>query len=159
MKYSLLKLFFFLSIIGGFAQVQKVNFETLSKTEFNKKNDTTYVINFWATWCRPCIEELPEFKKAIDTNKENPVKFIFVSLDNPNHEARVNAFIQKKSIGGTNYLLTNVDANKWIDKVSTEWDGVIPATFIYNNESFSFFHQGQLSFLELNTKIIESLNQ
>src|SRR5690606_23667057 len=52
--------------------------------QFTKQNDTLYVVNFWATWCQPCIEELPDFMKVNDEFKSENFKMVLVSLDKAN---------------------------------------------------------------------------
>ena len=47
----------------------------------HKDNDTTYVVNFWATWCKPCVAELPYFEQLTETYKGQKVKVLLVSLD------------------------------------------------------------------------------
>jgi thiol-disulfide isomerase/thioredoxin len=63
------------------------------------KSDTTYVINFWATWCKPCVEEIPHFEKLYATYKNQKVKVIMVSCDFKKQlETRVIPFVQNKKM-------------------------------------------------------------
>src|SRR5690606_6809447 len=64
-------------------KVVSLNFEALEKKYFQKKNDSIYVINFWATWCKPCIKELPAFEKIASEYADKKVKVLLVSLDFP----------------------------------------------------------------------------
>jgi len=108
----------------------------------NRKNDTLYVINFWATWCTPCVKELPYFE---DVNKEfanKKVKVILVNLDFPNHyENRLIPFIKEKGIKSQVIMLDDPDANRWINLVHPSWSGAIPATLIYNRNERLFFEK------------------
>lgn len=114
-----------------------------------KNNDTVYVINFWATWCKPCIKELPEFEKFNKAYKRKPVKVILVSLDFPDkYESQLLPFIKENQIKSQVIHLTETDANKWIDKVSGLWSGSIPATLIYKRTSREFYEK-QLSYDDL----------
>ncbi|MBN2173019.1 MAG: redoxin domain-containing protein [Bacteroidales bacterium] len=118
-------------------------------------NDTVYVINFWATWCKPCIKEMPDFEKLNANYKNKPVKVILVSLDFPDkHESDLIPFIQKENIRSEVIHLNDPDANEWIDKVSPFWSGSIPATLVYKGNS-SEFHEKSLTYEELKT-IVES---
>lgn len=108
----------------------------------NKNDDKTYIINFWATWCKPCVEELPAFEKLFKKYKNQGVELILVSLDFPKQlESRVVPFIEKNNIKGSVVIMGDPDQNTWIPKVSPKWSGAIPATVIYNKNSRQFYEQ------------------
>jgi len=94
-------------------------------------NDTVYVVNFWATWCGPCVKELPHFKTLAKELQGKPVKFILMSLDANNNLAEVNAFLAKKKINIETHLFAAGDPNIWINQLEPSWQGSIPATFLY----------------------------
>jgi len=123
------------------------------QTLLTKNNDTTYVINFWATWCKPCVKELPAFEKLNAEYYENKVKVILVSLDFPQKlETQLIPYIEKYKIQSQVILLDDSDANSWIPKVSEEWSGAIPATLIYNGKKRLFYEQS-FTFEELENEI------
>jgi len=115
----------------------------MSQSEGNKIK----VINFWATWCKPCIKELPYF---VNAQSQFPnVEFIYLSIDFSENAAKAEKFAQKKKLNPSGlYLIDDVDYNSWIDKVSPEWSGAIPATLIMKNGEKYFyekeFHAGEL---------------
>ncbi len=114
-------------------QAQIIKWNTLEQILKNKA-DTTYVINFWATWCKPCVAELPYFIDEEKKTSDKPVKFYFISLDFKKELViRLIPFIEKQNIGSTVYLLDEPDYNSWIDKVDSTWGGAIPATLVFNN--------------------------
>lgn len=124
---------------------------------FNQQNDTTYVINFWATWCKPCVEELPFFLELDNTYRGEKVKLILVSLDFKKQiEKKLIPFIKKHNLQPEVVVLTDPDSNKWIPKVADEWTGAIPATLVYNKSQRSFYEQSFESFEELNS-ILKSI--
>jgi len=105
-------------------------------------NDTTYVVNFWATWCAPCVAELPNFEKVTSDYKNQKVKVILVSLDFKKQvETSLIPFTQKKNLQSQVIHLSDPDANAWISKVDTAWSGAIPATLIYNKSKRKFYEQ------------------
>lgn len=108
----------------------------------HKQNDTTYVINFWATWCKPCVAELPNFEKLNVQYKGQKVKVILVSLDMKKQvEKSLLPFIKRKNIQSEVVFLNDPDADSWISKVDKNWSGAIPATVIYNKDHSTFYEQ------------------
>ncbi|MEO1448787.1 MAG: TlpA disulfide reductase family protein [Bacteroidota bacterium] len=105
----------------------------------HQQNDTTYLINFWATWCKPCVEELPFFE-AVHTKLEGkPFKVILVSLDFPAQiESSLVPFVAKNQLRSQVLVLLDGKYNNWIDKVSPEWSGALPATYLYRNNEVRF---------------------
>lgn len=98
-------------------------------------NDTTYVINFWATWCKPCVAEMPYFEKLIKDYHDKPVKVFMVSMDFPKDiKRKLIPFVEERNLAPHVVALADMDYNAWIDKVSTEWDGAIPFTLVYNQD-------------------------
>jgi thiol-disulfide isomerase/thioredoxin len=93
-----------------------------------KKEGPVQVINFWATWCGPCVKELPLFEQVSVPN----TKVTLINLDFVEKLDRVDAFISRKSMKSEVLLLDEIDYNSWIEKVDKEWSGAIPATLIYN---------------------------
>ena len=119
---------------------------TYSFEEFEEllylENDQTYVINFWATWCKPCIKELPYFEQLRTTYLKKGVEVILVSLDFPEQvETRLLPFIKKRNLQSKVVLLDDPDANSWIPKVDDDWSGAIPATIIYNGDKRAFYER------------------
>lgn len=126
-------------------------FETL----LNQKNDTTYVVNFWATWCAPCVKEMPYFEKLQDKYKDQKVKVIFVSLDfADNINNRVIPFLEAKKLKSKVILLDEPKAHKWIPKINENWSGAIPATLIYKADK-SVFYEQSLTYDELKDAVLE----
>ena len=120
-----------------------------------KNNDTTYIINFWATWCKPCVKELPAFDSLLNVTKNSATKIILVSLDfKEDIAAKVNPFILKKNINCQVVLLDEINGNDYINKISEKWSGAIPATLIKNNKNTNFLEQS-LTLNELQKQIAD----
>lgn len=118
-----------------------------------KDNDTTYVVNFWATWCVPCVEELPNFEKLNATYKDKKVKVLLVSIDFPKMaETKLLPFIKTHNLKSEVMLLNDPDANSWINKVDSTWSGAIPATVIYKGKKRQFYEKS-FSFEELEGEV------
>ncbi len=116
----------------------------------HKQNDTLYIINFWATWCKPCVTEMPYFEKIGLEYSREAVKVILVSLDFPDKlESAILPFLKEKGIKSQAIHLTDTKAYQWIDKVNPEWSGAIPATVIYKGSSFRKFVEGSMNYDDL----------
>lgn len=108
----------------------------------NKKDNKTYVVNFWATWCLPCVKELPYFEKINREYKDKNVEVILVSLDFPEKkESRLIPYINKKKLRSKVVLLDDPNEQVWIAKVDENWEGAIPVTIIYNKHKRKFYGQ------------------
>jgi thiol-disulfide isomerase/thioredoxin len=114
-----------------------------------KQDDTLRVVNFWATWCGPCVQELPHFEKLQRNHYDKPLKVVLVSLDFPSQlQKRVVPFVKKRKLTSTVLLLDGGDPNQWIDRVEPRWSGSIPATlFLYKGKRL--FYEGQLTEADL----------
>jgi thiol-disulfide isomerase/thioredoxin len=100
------------------------------------------VINFWATWCKPCVAELPYFELINSRYPDDKVEVILVSLDLPSQvETKLIPFIEKQKIESKVVLLDDPDANSWISIVNSDWSGSIPATVIYKNGDSNFYER------------------
>lgn len=115
------------------------------------KGDTLYVVNFWATWCKPCVEELPYFEQLADSCANKKVKIFLVTTDMRKDIAtRVTDFIKAKKLTQQVVFINEVNADKWINKVSEEWSGAIPATLLVKGDiGYRHFKEGELTFEEL----------
>lgn len=139
-----------LSTVTVFSQVKTVKLDALTSL-LNNDADSVYVINFWATWCKPCIEELPYFEEAHTFYATSNVRILLVSLDMPSElERTLLPFIQKKKLQSEIVLLNEPDPNIWIDKIEPTWTGSLPATLIFNGSSKKrMFFEKQISKEEL----------
>jgi thiol-disulfide isomerase/thioredoxin len=125
------------------------------KPLFKQDNDTLYVINFWATWCKPCIKELPYFERINEEYDDKAVKVVLVSLDfRPQVEGQLIPFMVKNNLSSEVLVLHDPDANAWIEQVDPAWSGAIPATLFSRKDEKSFYEQS-FSYEELKS-IVES---
>ena len=133
------------------------NFDELN-VYIQNNSEKPLVINFWATWCAPCVKELPYFQKL---HEENPnVKVITVSLDFEKQvESKLKPFLKKKNYTFITTYMADKKFNNWISKVDENWSGAIPATWIINGNKGLFVEQEFASFEELNQFVNESLTK
>lgn len=119
----------------------------------HQENDTLYMLNFWATWCMPCVQEMPDIVKFANEMEGRKFRLILVSLDDPDQmESRIKPFVSRYEIEGKVILLDDPDANSWIPKVHPDWMGAIPATIFYSS-GFKKFHGEMIDYKTLKETI------
>jgi len=152
MKYILASIFSFI-LLSASAQ-QMASLKDLQK--IMDEPGRIKVINFWATWCGPCIKELPYFDEIHRKNKN--VSILLVSMDydlDPNPE-KVKRFIARKKILSPVVILTEENPSGWIDKIDKNWSGALPATIIIGATGKRKLIQGELKKDELEKYINEA---
>ena len=155
----------FVMIVLSFFLAQKVNgqvkvyekFDDFHRSVMTDLNaDSTYVINFWATWCVPCVKELPYFEELNAKYKDKAFKQILVSLDAPKKlERKVIPFIDKNKIESEVVLLADGKYNDWIDLVDPRWSGAIPITLILRGDQKLFYEREFHSMEEIEEELLK----
>ncbi len=139
MKEAIITICFFAAISGYAQKAEIVKFDYVQKILESQSNEIQ-VINFWATWCAPCVKEIHLFETL---HKDNPnMEVILINLDFADAIEKVNKFVNKNKLTSKVLLLDEIDYNKWIDKIDKTWSGAIPATLILN------FKTGKRIFVE-----------
>jgi len=135
------------------AQVKPLTLDDLDK-RIAKGKDTTYVVNFWATWCSPCVAELPNFEKLRSANFKNPVKVILVSLDFKSKlQKEVIPFVKNNNIKAEVFLLNEPNQQQYIERIDKNWSGAIPAT-LFVKKNLRRFYEKEFTEQELKTTIL-----
>ncbi|MBD0726596.1 hypothetical protein B6A10_15590 [Flavobacterium sp. L1I52] len=158
MKYYVLAVAAFLFSVQ--IQAQKVavfdSYTAFEKAVLGDKN-TTYVVNFWATWCAPCVKELPHFEQLNSENKK--LKVVLVSLDfKTQYETVLLPFLKNEQIQSEVVLLTDKDYNSWLPAVDKDWSGSIPATLILKNGKKFFVEKMFSDYNELDQYVNSIIN-
>ncbi len=149
--HKLYALFFCVLSASIYAQtipVYKIN--TLLQRIHNH-SDTIYVVNFWATWCKPCVMELPEFDRFSKEHSQEKIKVLLVSMDfKEDITKKLIPFLDKHPLKTEVVLLDEIDGNVFINKISEQWSGAIPATlFTYKNKIKTQFVEKKLNYDQL----------
>jgi len=133
-----MKKIFLLGIIILFclqAKPQKINSWKITDVVnyYSKKNDSVYVVSFWATFCRPCVGEIPFIQDITKKYSGKKVKLLLVSLDLPGYyPAKIVSFAKKNGINAEIVWLNETDADYFCNMIDKKWGGSIPATIIVN---------------------------
>lgn len=110
--------------------IEVIKYPDLAKL-ISAPSEKNKVINFWATWCRPCVKELPQFLELYEKYNDENLELSLVSFDFVEDlENKLKPFVAKKNIEAKVYLLDETDYNAFIDKVDPSWSGAIPATLM-----------------------------
>lgn len=122
----------------------------------SQANDTTYIINFWATFCKPCVAEIPGFIKMAARYKSQKVKLVLISLDLPSYyPARIANFVKQQQWNTEIAWLNETNADHFCPMIDSSWSGAIPATVVINKaRGYKKFWEGELREEVLNKAII-----
>ncbi len=153
---------FILLSAGVQAQVRAVKITEVEKMIAESK--TPLIINCWATWCKPCVEEIPYFIE--ETNKRNnqaatsdSVSLVLVSLDfKESFPDAIKNFATKRNFTAEILWLDETNADYFCPKIDPKWSGAIPATLFINNKTgYRKFYEEQLSHDELKAEMMQLL--
>ena len=118
-------------------KAQQADLVTLEELQQILKSDEDHiqVVNFWATWCAPCIKELPLLEKFTKDNQEVKVRLVSMDMDLDPNPDKVRKFAARKNIQSQVLILNERDPNQWIEKIDRNWSGALPATLVVNNNT------------------------
>lgn len=154
---------FFIVIVFLFAvNANSQEIRSVKITEVEKmiaESKTPLIVNVWATWCGPCLEELPYFQKEVKEHSKDSVQLLLVSLDFKEAFPKdITRFVNKKKILTPVVWLDETDADYFCPKIDAQWSGAIPATLFINNKTgYRKFYEGKISHEGLKKEIMAML--
>jgi len=127
----------FLVLLSTAVQAQTISQIKLKELQkvLTTKTDRIQVINFWATWCAPCVKEIPLFEKLKQDNGGVDITLVSMDFDLDPDPAKVERFVTRKNLKNKVVILAETDPNSWIDKIDKNWSGALPATLIINTQT------------------------
>ena len=157
-KYFLLVIILFGTITGFSQEIRKIRIADLEKTI--KKSKTPLIVSFWATFCIPCLEEIPYFQRSVKKHTRDSVKLLLVSLDLQEDYAKIKPFASKRKFSAPIVWLNETDADYFCPKVDSSWSGALPATLFINNKTgYRKFYEGQIKEEKLDKEIMAILGK
>lgn len=154
MKFFCFVVFFIGINISGYSQQIK-KWKITDITNLIEKSDSVLVINFWATFCKPCVEEIPDLIKFTKKYSKQKVALYLVSLDLTDYyPTRIKKFVAAKKYAAHIAWLDESNADYFCPKISQDWSGSIPATlFINKKNGYSKFYEKKLTAAEIEKEI------
>ena len=140
-------------------QTQKIKIKVL--TDLTATSDSVLIINFWATFCKPCVEEIPDLIKLAKKYKKEKASLYLVSLDLEDYyPEKIKKFVAKKKYAAKIAWLDESNADYFCPLIDTSWSGAIPATLFINNKTgYKKFYEKQLSATEIEVAIKAALQK
>lgn len=124
-----------------------------------RQSDHPLIVNFWATFCEPCVKEIPYFQTAVSRFRDQRLELVLVSLDLPAYyPGRIAAFAQSRGFTSRIVWLDETNADYFCPRVDAHWSGGIPASLFVNNKThYHRFFDRQLTDRQVDVEIKEML--
>jgi thiol-disulfide isomerase/thioredoxin len=144
MKFFWTIVFIFLSLAVAAQEIKKIKITDLEK--IIRESKTPLIVSFWATFCVPCIQEIPYFEQSVKKHKKDSVRLLLVSLDLKEDYAKIKSFAVKRKFTAPIVWLNETNADYFCPKIDSSWSGAIPATIFVNNKTgYRKFYEEKIS--------------
>jgi thiol-disulfide isomerase/thioredoxin len=148
----------FSAIVCFSQEIKKIKITDLEKTINESK--TPLIVSFWATFCIPCIEEIPYFQESVKKHEKDSIKLLLVSLDLHEDYAKIKSFAAKRKFTAPVIWLNETNADYFCPKIDSTWSGAIPATLFVNNKTgYRKFYEEQVKEEKLAKEIMAILGK
>ena len=152
---KLIKIFilvFFLPALASAQTIEKWKIEQLER--YIQASDKPLIVNFWATFCKPCIEEIPYFQSLVKKYDSAGIKLLLVSLDLKEAYSKINSFAATHKFTAPIVYLNETNADIFCPKIDEKWSGAIPASlFVNNQKGYRKFFEEQIPEAQLEEEI------
>jgi thiol-disulfide isomerase/thioredoxin len=136
-RFMIMRLIFatvFAATTVAFAQPKVVKLKEVERI-LKTPSDQIQIVNFWATWCGPCIKEMPLIEDLGKQRSDIKVTLVSMDLDLDSNPEKVFKFVERKGILSTVLILDEQDPNSYINKIDKAWSGSLPATIVVNTKT------------------------
>ena len=127
------------------SDIQRIKITDLEK--MIRESETPLIVSFWATFCQPCVEEIPYFEKEVKKYPAGKLRLILVSLDLEDYyPEKIKAFATRAGFASPIFWLDETNADYFCPRVDEQWSGAIPATLFVNiKKGYRKFYEEQVS--------------
>ena len=123
-------------------------------------SDKLLLINLWATWCGPCLQEMPELVTINRMYRKRPFEFITLSLDDPSNKVQVLESLKQNYVAAKNFLVDSTDRDKLAEALDPKWPGPLPYTLLVApGGKIIYRHDGPIEPLEVKRAIVDYLGR
>lgn len=130
-------LLFIIFTLGMFCSTAQTipSWKVTEVRKYIDNSDSVLVVSFWATFCKPCVEEIPYLESISAKYKDQKVKVLLVSLDLPDFfPGKVESFVKKNNYSSKVVWLNETNADYFCPRIDKAWSGAIPSTYIVNTK-------------------------
>ncbi|CAN5734135.1 hypothetical protein BH10ACI4_BH10ACI4_30460 [soil metagenome] len=138
--------------------VDLVSVEQLKALRANAGTDKLLLVNFWATWCAPCVEEFPRLQEMVRMYARRQIQIVTVSVNSPDEKKMVLEFLQKQHAINKNVLVNSNDSADAVPAMHTDWKGGVPYTVLIGMKGEVLYQtQGAMDALEVKRAVLKYL--
>jgi len=152
------KIIFIVAFLIFLAHVSAQEIKKIKITELESyihHCDHPLIVNFWATFCGPCVKEIPDFQLIVSKYKDRGVELLLVSLDLPeSYPSKISSFASEKKFTSPIVWLNETNADYFCPKIDKNWSGGIPSSlFINNQKHYRHFFERELNSVQVEENI------
>jgi thiol-disulfide isomerase/thioredoxin len=140
--------------------LEKVDVAGIKALRANADSGKLRLVNFWATWCGPCVSEFDELIEQNLRFRHRGFEMVTVAAQFPDEEAKVLKFLQDHKSSGRNLLFGENDKYAYIEAFDKEWNGELPFTLLIDEKGNVLYREsGSINFLALRRAIYPALDK
>ena len=141
-------------------KTETVSLDTIGETGLKNllKNESgkLRLINLWATWCGPCVGELPDFMTINRMYRKRDFDFVTISADKPNKKDKALQTLTNLQVSAKNYIFNTDDSYKLIELIDSSWQGALPYTLLVEPGGKIIYRtQGRMNTMEMKKRIVD----